>query len=409
MKGIKLILCMFVCFGIILASMISNVLPIEISIEDAILKGDWKLAIAIFENDKKQANDPVARLIMAHACLATNRNNASMLLFLSAKEEKNLKLWSQWTESLLHRHPQNHIALYLSADAKARTGKLKEAIEDLKQALRIKADFAMAYNARGVINVLVNDWNQALVGFDLATKLAPDFADAYANYGTLGVLRETSLNVNEGTLDAFNNALNINPEFALAYNGLGCIYFGSGQFEEAAQNFHMASQLSPVLVVADINQGYASAYASKLLTLASILEKKPGTTLKSLNQQYPNILKTQHQQLQKMLPTRKHQEFWRKINTFQHLSNDQISPLINEHGLQKVQMGVFLKNQEDYIKISEYQQKSLALLKDNKINLYNRLIIGSQLIDFISSLASSSLGLTKRMQEGWKLFLREAG
>lgn len=260
----------------------SVVVASETSLEDAVLKSNWKKVVDFLEKDDQKANDPVARLLMAHASLATNRNNASTRLFLSVKEEKELKTWSDWTASLLRKHSQSATARYLAADAKARTGNLQEAIIGFSQALEVKDDFALALNARGVAHVFNNEWDEAGVDFYRASQVAPAFADAYANLGTLAVLQESSLRQGDAALIAFNQAVELNPDFALAYNGRGCLYFGSGEFERAAEDFRRASQLSPELVVAEINQGFASSYASQVIVLAS-LDAKPGSTLESRN------------------------------------------------------------------------------------------------------------------------------
>ena len=364
-------------------------LYLQPDIENALLEANWQKVYDYLENDSSLAEKPVARLLMAHACLATNRNNASMILFLSSKEEGDLKLWSEWTESLAMRNPQNAVALYLYADAMARSGKLAEAIERFTQAFEQKDDFALALNARGVAYAMTNKLDNAQVDFYVATKLAPEFADAYANLGTLGVFRETSMALDSGTVEAFDKALVINPEFAFAYNGRGCIYFGSGRFEEAAQDFSIASELSPLLLIAEVNQGFASAYASRLLTLASI-EKKPGTTLESVNRLYPNVMKEQQQQWSNVLPTPKDQKFWTKIDALPTLSPDQVNSLVKDYGRQKVQMASFLKMQKCQAQIAENHQIGLPL--SEKIDLSNR----------FSFRAFSFLESTKEVQAGWK-------
>ena len=355
-----------------------------------LLQEKWQAVFETLKKDDSLTADPVARLLMGHACLANNRNNESILLFLSAKEEEDLNLWSKWTESLLRRHSKNPVALYLSADAKARIGRLDEANEAFTQALRIRNNFALALNARGVVRVLNNEWDVALIDFYQATTLAPELADAHANLGTYWVINEVS---GTGALDAFNHAIAINPNFALAYNGRGSLYFGSGEFEKADQDFNMAFQLSPALLVAEVNQGLTSAYASQLITLASLTKKKPGTTLNSLIQQYPNVLNEQKQDLLKMLPTQKDQAFWKKMDTFPTLSQNQISSLVKEYGLQKVHIGASLKMQELQGQIAEDHQRGIPFSK--KLDFSDR----------VSSIAFSSLNLDKGIGANWKPFL----
>lgn len=354
--------------------------------QKALVKGEWAEVLAVLEKTDLKKPDVPCRMVAAHACLATNRNNTSMLLFLSAKEDKDHQLWSEWTESLLHNNPQNAIALYLSADAKARQGRPKEAIEGFTQALRIKKDFVLALNARGVVRVLSNEWDEALIDFIQATQCDPKLADAHTNLGTYWVIRE----VPDGAIEAFNKAIALNPDFAIAYNGIGCAYFGKGQFESAIHNFSTTSQLGPIFVVAEINQGYASTYASRLVALANI-EKKPGTTIESIMQRYSDTLIEQQTQSLKMLPSQKDQEFWGKINNLTNISDNRLQSFVKDYGAQKVQMGAFLKMQELKSQMTIDYQKSPQTFID-KINLSNDM----------SSFSFYSLDLDKKVQDFWK-------
>lgn len=152
----------------------------------------------------------------------------------------------------------------------------------------------------------------------------------------------------------------------------------------------MASQLNPVFVMSEINNGFASTYASQLITLANT-EKKPGVTLESINQQYPSLLKEQKQQLLNMLPGQKDQEFWKKIDALPALSQDQIGSFVKEYGLQKVQMGGFLKMQKLKGQITTNYPKSRPYFTD-KINFFND----------ASSFSFYFLGLDKNVREFWR-------
>ena len=155
-KLLRSILWVFSSLVLILAVKLPYSFAIGATLEDAVLKGDWKGVIRILERDDKRADDPVARLIMAHACMVTNRDNEAFLLFHSVKEGSDKEKWIQWTESLLKKHPENPMALYLSADALSRQGKLKEAIDRLSRSISLKPDFPSAMALRGVLHFLTN-------------------------------------------------------------------------------------------------------------------------------------------------------------------------------------------------------------------------------------------------------------
>jgi tetratricopeptide (TPR) repeat protein len=393
MRKLSLLQQIFVSLSV-LVLMSASGFATEPGVKDPLLRGNWKEVCEILEKDDGSANNPVHRFLMAHACLATNRNNASLMLFLSLKEKSHLDAWSQWTDSIRRDNSDNAVALYLAADALARQGKLSEAITMLTQALQLKKDFALAYNARGVLRVLTDDQNNALMDFLCATRNAPDLADAYANLGTYYVLIEASGGgVGErGAVEAFNTAIGLNPESALAYNGLGCAYFGNGEFDSAAQAFCMATKLSPVLVTAEINQGFASAYASKLLTLASV-DSKPGMSFESLSKQYPSLVKNQEQRLLKMLPPSDEQKFWGTVDNFSHLDDNELKSLVKEYGVQKVELGAHLKMQQAAIQIAQAPRERRTTLE--KIYLANRLF----------PFVPSSTPMTQNVETGWEHFI----
>lgn len=232
-----------------------------------------------------------------------------------------------------------------------------------------------------------------MIDFLLATNSAPDLADAHANSGTYYILVEAA----DGAIDEFNKAIELNREFALAYNGLGCAYFGKGEFDTASQCFATASQLCPTLVVPEINQGFASTYASKLITIAEKLEENPGTTLNSINRQYPDILKQQVQQTLNILPSQKDREFWKKMDALPWIlqSDEKTQSLVKEYGVQNVQMGAFLKMQELKNGMAEANQKVQTL--HGKMGSYDRIIWKLQVAETYTSLGFSAIGASRNV------------
>lgn len=337
---------------LMLAARVPSGVAIEPSLAEAVLQSHWETVVARLKADDARAQDPVARLLMAHACLATNRNNAATLLFVSVKEDGDLRTWSAWTDALVRRQPQHPIALYLAADAQARAGRLQDAVATLTQAIQRHPDFALGLNARGVLRVLTVDWENALGDFRLATRLAPTLADAHANVGTYWILREAA----DGALEAFTLALTLSPEFALAYNGRGAAYFGQGKFEEAAHEFRTAAQFSPLLVMAELNQGFATAYAAQLLTLAS-LEQTPGTTLESLVQQQQGQLQHRQHVLGK---TVSEPQFWTQMQAWPNLPATAQQALIKTYGLANVQTALSHVIEQEALETRKWHREGLA-------------------------------------------------
>jgi tetratricopeptide (TPR) repeat protein len=327
-------------------------LAIERQVEEAVLRHDWPMVFARLQADATQARDPVVRLLLGHASLATNQNNASLILFLSVQTQDDLQQWTAWTVQLLQTHPQNPVALYLVADAEARAGRFAEARAGFTRAVELQPDFALARNARGIVHVLTKAWDDAWTDFYMTTTRAPDFADAYVNLGTLSVLQEVALQQGDAALKAFNHALTLNPQFALAYNGRGCLYFGSGQFDRATADFRQAFQLPPTLVVAALNEGIAASYAGELHTLAR-LAQSPGMALESRLEQQETALRTQVSATTTPIPAN-------VLAALPHMSREQQQAVIAQYGgpeniIQAVQCQIEA-NQLEALKINRDSQ-----------------------------------------------------
>ena len=62
-------------------------------------------------------------------------------------------------------------------------GDYQGAISDLNQAIKIKPDFADAYNGRAVAKYKLGDNQGAIADYNQAIQIKPDFAKAYYNRG----------------------------------------------------------------------------------------------------------------------------------------------------------------------------------------------------------------------------------
>lgn len=239
--------------------------------EGRLLDADWPGLYAELMRDGAQKPRPTHfRALLAHACLATNRNNEALRWFLSLRRPEEVAAWTVWTKEFGRRHPREPVALYLLADAAARDGRLPEAREALDRAINRDDRFAMAWSARGVVRLLEGDQDGSRSDLQHATEVAADFSDAWSNLGAFWVTRSAA----KGALDAYQEALRIDPYFALGYNGRGCAKVGNGDYQSAAEDFEVAFRLLPELIPAGANQ----AYAFTILTGGDAVwrERRPG-------------------------------------------------------------------------------------------------------------------------------------
>jgi Tfp pilus assembly protein PilF len=76
-------------------------------------------------------------------------------------------------------------AFYDSGNSKRESGDNQGAIADYNQAIKLKPDFAGAYNNRGLSKYYLKDNQGAIADYNQAIKLKSDYANAYYNWGLI--------------------------------------------------------------------------------------------------------------------------------------------------------------------------------------------------------------------------------
>src|SRR2546422_447303 len=119
-----------------------------------------------------------------------------------------------------------------------RRGKLAEAIEHYRQALRIKPDYALAHTHRGAALGRQGKPAEAIDHYRQALRIKPDDALAHTNWGVelaqQGKLAEA--------IDHFREALRIKPDDALAHRNLGLALTQQGKPVEDFEHFQQAGR-----------------------------------------------------------------------------------------------------------------------------------------------------------------------
>jgi tetratricopeptide (TPR) repeat protein len=197
-----------------------SVFRLDQKVEKAVLEEDWTKVTDILGPDDSLKAPAVARLIKGHACLALNRNNESLCLFLSVTSESDLKKWKSWTQKFVKQNPQSAIAYYFEGDAFARLEQWDSALVTLDKGLQLDSTHALILNARGVIQAAKGELDTAYAYLAKAIVADSSLADAYASFGALWIQRKTGA---KGALEAFDQALKISPDFVSALYGRGCV------------------------------------------------------------------------------------------------------------------------------------------------------------------------------------------
>ena len=101
------------------------------------------------------------------------------------------------------------------------------------------------------------DWNLKISGctgaIDSGQWQGKDLASAYNNRG----LAYINLGEHRRGIENYNEALRLDPGYALAYYNRGTFYYGLGEYRRAIEDFDEALRLDPGFALAYHNRGYA--------------------------------------------------------------------------------------------------------------------------------------------------------
>jgi tetratricopeptide (TPR) repeat protein len=137
-------------------------------------------------------------------------------------------------------------------------GLWEDVVSKAPNKMRGRLNLGREYGKKGM-------FEKARVQYEMVTRLKPgiyahaakDIAKAYAGLGTAymyqGKIEEAVVN--------YNRAIQIKPDYAMAYYNLGIAYGNRGMHDEAIQKFRKAIALEPEMADAHFNLGVA--YANK--------------------------------------------------------------------------------------------------------------------------------------------------
>jgi tetratricopeptide (TPR) repeat protein len=132
-------------------------------------------------------------------------------------------------------------------------GDVEGALQDFSEAIRFKPDYALAFYNRGLERRAKGDLEGALRDYNEAIRLKPDNADAFHNRGNA---RRGKGDL-EGALQDFTEAIRLNPHDAVALSNRGNARYDKGDPEGALQDYNEAIRLKPGYADAFYNRGNA--------------------------------------------------------------------------------------------------------------------------------------------------------
>jgi spermidine synthase len=128
-------------------------------------------------------------------------------------------------------------------------GDARQAIEKLKEAVKLDPNFSLAHYFLGDVFARIGDFKNAETNFRSAIRLQPDYAAAYNDLGnTLAALGNL-----EGAIAQYLIAIERKPDYYEAHNNLGISWNQKGEFEKGIPLFKKAIEIQPLNANAHLN------------------------------------------------------------------------------------------------------------------------------------------------------------
>jgi len=143
----------------------------------------------------------------------------------------------------LRLRPDYPAAHYNLGNVYKKRGRMNDAIQEYKTALKLAPNYAEAHNNLGNVYHKLGRMNDAIQEYKTALRLKPNLASAHHNLEIV----YAELNSMYEALQAYQNALKLKPDDADTRYNLGNIYFDLGQLEKARKEYQLALRLNPNL------------------------------------------------------------------------------------------------------------------------------------------------------------------
>ncbi|MEJ0088383.1 MAG: tetratricopeptide repeat protein [Limisphaerales bacterium] len=180
--------------------------------------------------------------LFEHTAKVTQQNALAVTILGSvlAKEGKLTEAMEHYRTALRYqpRFPEAHFFLGNALDEQ---GKLDEAIAEYEQALWFRPTEEQTHVFLGIALGKQKKYDEAVAHYNAALKLNPDSAVAENN---LARILHTQGRWDEA-IEHYNAALAINPKLALAHNNLGILQIQKGSLADGTKHLREALRLKP--------------------------------------------------------------------------------------------------------------------------------------------------------------------
>lgn len=153
-----------------------------------------------------------------------------------------------WTDTIAKR-PQNPLAHFMLAGAHERAGNVAAALVEYERALDLKPDFSIGHENFGDLLLRQGRRVDAIAHFESALRLQPEYPDAHANLGN-AYLAEGMMTEAVGHLE---KAAQLTPDVAMIRYNFGNALAAAGLPGEAVSEYEAAIKLQSDLAEAHFN------------------------------------------------------------------------------------------------------------------------------------------------------------
>ena len=233
---------------------------------------------------------------------AKNYIDAGIAYYDSAKYKQAIAAWKNALEfSPYDAEIYNYIGV-----AQQHQNKIEQAKESFKKAVNLKSDYYQAYNNLGYMYFLLDEYENALQEFDSSLTINPEFEQAKNNKKLVetivaGKISKKAFEIVEKAskeldyaeqIKLYQEALNLNPDYAKAHNNIAVAYYYEDYQDSAYAHLIKAIKINKEYPEAINNLGYLYKndgkydMAIKLFLKAITLQPKSIVALNNLGETY---------------------------------------------------------------------------------------------------------------------------
>ncbi len=162
-------------------------------------------------------------------------------------------------------------------------GKNDTALMDFNKAIELKPDYAKAYNNRGALYMNENKNDEALKNFDKAIEFMPSFEGFHISRGN--ALKNK--NRSDEAFMEYDKALSLRADFAEAFYSRGILFMNQGKNSQAIEEYSKAIGLNPNYIEAYLNRGNSfrenKQFDDALKDYEKVIKLDPGFSLAYFN------------------------------------------------------------------------------------------------------------------------------